>query len=107
MVIKNNPVPGLWELIEARSPDEKIFSNADYDNYAEIIHSTNALRRKNDESETKTESHQKLEMKTHIKTNLGLKLSVYRKRFNTFSSPHHFTIRPCCARRKMRYADSK
>ena len=42
--------PGLWELIVARSPDDKIFTNGDYDNYAEIMHSTNVLRRNNDES---------------------------------------------------------
>ena len=46
-------IPGLWELIMARSPDDKMFTNEDYDNYAEIMHSTNALRRNNDESETK------------------------------------------------------
>ena len=40
--------PGLWELIVATTPDDKIFTN---DNYAEIMHSTNALRRNNDESE--------------------------------------------------------
>ena len=45
--------PGLLELIVARSPDDKIFTNGDYDNYAEIMHSTNASRRNNDESETK------------------------------------------------------
>ena len=45
--------PGLWELIVARSPDDKIFTNGDYDNFAEIMHSTNALRRNNDESENK------------------------------------------------------
>ena len=32
--------PGLWELIVARSPDDQIFTNGDYDNYAEIMHST-------------------------------------------------------------------
>ena len=35
----------LWELIVARSPDDQIFTNGDYDNYAELMHSTNALRR--------------------------------------------------------------
>ena len=40
--------PGLWELIVARSID---------DNYAEIMHSTNALRRNNDESETKPKAN--------------------------------------------------
>ena len=45
--------PGLWKLIVARSPEDTIFTNGSYDNYAEIMHSTNALRRSNDESETK------------------------------------------------------
>ena len=49
--------PGLWELIVARSPDDKIVTNEDYDNYAEIMHSTNALRRNNDESETKLKAN--------------------------------------------------
>ena len=35
----------------ARSADDTIFTRGDYDNYAEIMHSTNALRRNNDESE--------------------------------------------------------
>ena len=35
--------PGLWKLIVATTPDDKIFTNGDYDNYAEIMHSTNAL----------------------------------------------------------------
>ena len=48
--------PGLWELIVARSPDDKIFTNT-YDNYAEIMHSTNALRRNNDEIETKPKAN--------------------------------------------------
>ena len=49
--------PGLWEVIVARSPDDKIFTNGDYDNYAGIMHSTNALRRNNDESETKPKAN--------------------------------------------------
>ena len=44
--------PGLWELIVTTTTDDKIFINRDY-NYAEIMHSTNALRSNNDESETK------------------------------------------------------
>ena len=43
--------PGLLELIVARSPDDTIFINRDYNNSAEIMHSTNALRRNNDESD--------------------------------------------------------
>ena len=49
--------PGLLELIAARSPDDKIFTNGDYDNNAEITHSTNALSRNNDESETKPKAN--------------------------------------------------
>ena len=49
--------PGLWELIVATTPDDKIFTNGDYDNCAEIMHSTNALRRNNDESETKPKAN--------------------------------------------------
>ena len=48
---------GLWELIVATTPDDKIFTNGDYDSYAEIMHSTNALRRNNDESETKSKAN--------------------------------------------------
>ena len=38
--------PGLWELIVARSPDDKIFINGDYNNCAEIMHSSNNLKEK-------------------------------------------------------------
>ena len=31
--------PGLWELLVATTPDDKIFTFGDYDNYAEIMHS--------------------------------------------------------------------
>ena len=50
-------MPGLWELIVATTPDDKIFTIGDYDNYAEIMHLTNALRRNNDESETKPKAN--------------------------------------------------
>ena len=36
--------PGLWELIVATTPGDTIFTNGDYNNYAEIMHSTNGLR---------------------------------------------------------------
>ena len=41
----------------ARSSDDKIFINGDFDNYAEIMHSTNALMRNNDECETKPKAN--------------------------------------------------
>ena len=58
-------MPGLWELIVATTPDDKIFTNGDYDNYAEIMHSTNALRRNNDENETKPKANKSWKWK-HI-----------------------------------------
>ena len=57
LVINITGTPGLWELIVARSSDDKIFTNGDYDNYAEIMISTNALMRNNDESETKPKAN--------------------------------------------------
>ena len=49
--------PGLWKLIVPTTPDDTIFTNGDYDNCSEIMHSTNALRRNNDESETKPKAN--------------------------------------------------
>ena len=34
---KYTGTPGLWELTVARSPDDKIFTIGDYDNYAKIM----------------------------------------------------------------------
>ena len=59
--------PGLWELIVARSQDHKIFTNGDYDNYTEMMHSTNALRRNNDESETKPKANRSWKWKHILK----------------------------------------
>ena len=54
----------------ARSPDGKIFTNGDYDNYAEIMqimHSTNAVRRNNYESETKPKANKSWKWKHILK----------------------------------------
>ena len=51
----------------ARSPDDKIFTNGDYDNNAEIMHSTNALRRNNDESENKPKTNKSWKWKHILK----------------------------------------
>ena len=59
--------PGLWELIVARSPDGQIFTIGDNDNYAEIMHSTNALRRNNDESESKAKANKSWKWKHILK----------------------------------------
>ena len=39
---------GLWELITMKKPDDQVYDDEDYDNYAEILVSTNALKRGND-----------------------------------------------------------
>ena len=57
----------LWELIVATTCDDKIFTNGDYNNYAEIMHSTNALRRNNDESETKPKAKKRWKWKHILK----------------------------------------
>ena len=59
--------PGLWELILATTPDDKIFTNEDYDNYAEIMHLTNALKRNNDESETRPKAIKSWKLKHILK----------------------------------------
>ena len=59
--------PGLWELIVATTPEDKIFTNVNYDNYAEIMHLTNALRRNNDESETKPKVNKSRKWKQILK----------------------------------------
>ena len=41
----------MGDYIVETTPDDKIFTNWDYDNYAKIMHLTNALRRNHDESE--------------------------------------------------------
>ena len=40
--------PGLWDLILSKNPDDSIFTNDDYDNYARLMLKTNALHRNND-----------------------------------------------------------
>ena len=59
--------PGLWELIVATPPDDTILTNGDYDNYAEMMHLINALRRNNDESETKPKADKSWKWKHKLK----------------------------------------
>ena len=39
--------PGLWELITMKMPNDQVYDNEDYGNYAEILVNTNALKRGN------------------------------------------------------------
>ena len=56
------------ELIVTTTPDDKIFSNGDLDNYAEIKHSTIAVRRNNDESETNPKANKSWKWKHILKS---------------------------------------
>ena len=39
--------PGLWELIVMRIPNDNVYTSEDYENYAEILINSNALRKGN------------------------------------------------------------
>ena len=59
---ENNLIVGDREyaVMPKLYPDEYIFTNGDYHNYAAIMHLTNALRRNNDESETKPKANKSI-----------------------------------------------
>ena len=75
-----------------RYPDDNIFTNGDYDNYAEIMHSTNVLRRKNDESETKPKANKSWKWK-HILKPIWDEKDLYTENCITPSVPT--IILPC------------
>ena len=58
---------GLWELIVATTPDDTIFTKGDYNNYAVVMHATNALMRNNDESENKPKGNKSWKWKHILK----------------------------------------
>ena len=39
--------PGLWELITMKLPNDQVYDDEDYGNYADILVKTNALKRGN------------------------------------------------------------
>ena len=45
IIVNDKEYAGTPGLIVATTPDDSLFTNGDYDNYAEIIHSANALSR--------------------------------------------------------------
>ena len=83
--------PGLWELLVA-TPDDKIFTDRDYDNYAEIMHSTDALWRNNDDSETRPKANKSWKWK-HILKPIWDEKDLYTGNGLTPSVPT--TILPC------------
>ena len=78
--------------IVARSSDDKIYTNGNYDNYAEIMHSRNALRRNNDESETKPKAIKSWKWK-HILKPIWDEKDLYTENGFTPSIPS--IILPC------------
>ena len=82
----------ILELIVATTPDDKMFTNWDFDNYAEIMHSTNALRRNNDESETKPKANKSWKWK-HILKSIWDEKDLYTGNGLTPSVPT--VILPC------------
>ena len=76
----------------ATTSDDKIFSNGDYDNYAEIMHSTNALWRNNDKSETRSKANKSWKWK-HILKPIWAEKDLYTGNGITPSVPS--IILPC------------
>ena len=98
--------PELWELILATTPDDKIFIKGEYDNYAEIMHSTIALRRNNNESETKPKANKSLKLK-HILKPIWDEKDLYTG--NGITPSVNAIILPCdhIALVKIRYTDGE
>ena len=76
----------------ATTPDDKIFTYGDYDNYADIMHSTNSLRRNNNESETKRKANRRWKWK-HILKPIWDEKDLYTGKGTTPSVPS--IILPC------------
>ena len=66
--------PGLWELIVSKNPDDNIYTNDDYDNYARLMLKTNALRQKKYPNRPRSSSSTKW---THILSDIWKKRREY------------------------------
>ena len=60
--------PGLWELIVSKNPDDNIYRNDDYDNYARLMLKTNTLHRDNDPNNIHPKSSKGQKWKRLLKT---------------------------------------
>ena len=76
----------------ASTSDDKILTNRDYDNYAEITHTRIALRRNNDESKTKPKANKSWMWKRILKPIWDEKDLYTANGNNTFISHHHLTM---------------
>ena len=66
--------PGLWELITMKKPDDRVYDDEDYDNYAEIMINTNALKK---DSESRTPKSNKGWKWNHLLSGIWAKRGKY------------------------------
>lgn len=59
--------PGLWELLVMSNPDKNVFTSEDYDNYANILIDTNAIKQKHDPNSKKPKSSKSDKWKSLVK----------------------------------------
>lgn len=60
--------PGLWELLISKTPDDQIYTGEDFENYAKIMISTNAMRKNHDSSSQNPKASKGLKWKNIVKT---------------------------------------
>jgi hypothetical protein len=58
---------GLWELLVMNNPDNNVYTQEDYDNYADILIDTNAIKQKNDPNSGKPKSSRSDKWKTLVR----------------------------------------
>ncbi|XP_060066415.1 uncharacterized protein LOC132546711 [Ylistrum balloti] len=60
--------PGLWELIVTKNPDDQIYTDQDYENYAKMMIESNALKKGNDPESNRPKSSKGLKWKNVLRT---------------------------------------
>ncbi|XP_060084809.1 uncharacterized protein LOC132564146 [Ylistrum balloti] len=60
--------PGLWELIVTKNPDDQIYTDQDYENYAKMMIESTALKKGNDPESNRPEASKGLKWKNVLRT---------------------------------------
>ncbi|XP_060065446.1 uncharacterized protein LOC132545775 [Ylistrum balloti] len=60
--------PGLWELIITKNPDDQIYTDQDYENYAKMMIESNALKKGNDPESNRPKASKGLKWKNVLRT---------------------------------------
>lgn len=60
--------PGLWELIISKKPDDQIYTEQDYENYAALMIESNALKKGNDPDTNRPKACKGYKWKNVLKT---------------------------------------